>query len=244
MESEIRKLISISGWFISLQVVTLLAFLGGAAVLHLDLRDLKQKAASIGGPNAESALTDVKDWPDYVRGHDAAIGDPAAKIVVIEFTDFQCPYCKQFEKTTRSQLLSKYGDQVRLILKHYPLERIHPDAKNAAVAAQCAQREGKFWQIKDAFFGRSRLSAEFLIAAGMNLGLGERYANCVTNQETLADIEEDIEDGMKIGIQGTPTFLINGKVAVGALSLARFESIIGAMVTSRVDKDIGRTAGQ
>jgi protein-disulfide isomerase len=60
----------------------------------------------------------------------------------------------------------------------------------------------------------------------------------------LADIEEDIEDGMKIGIQGTPTFLINGKVAVGALSLARFESIIGAMVTSRVDKDIGRTAGQ
>ena len=232
MEEEIRKLISINSWFISLQIITMLAFLGGTAFLYTDFQSLKQSiAASSNAGRMPYISEEIMNWDEYVRGHNAARGDTAAEIVVVEFTDFQCPYCKKFnDDNIRNQLLSKYGERIRLVFKHYPLEAIHSEAKNAAVAAQCALREGKFWEIKDVFFNNpDKLSTEFLIEAGKSLGLGRQYAACVTNQETLAEVEQDIQDGMQVGVQGTPAFLVNGKLTMGAIPLAQFESIIGGL---------------
>lgn len=228
MEEELKKLVAITSWFISLQIITLLAFLGGAALLYTDMQNLKQSVAAGTNTGARPPIPeDVDNWADYIHGHEATSGDATAEIVIVEFTDFQCPYCKAFNETTRNQITSKYGDQVRVVFKHFPLERIHTEAKQAAVAAQCALREGKFWEIKDIFFNNpSELSTEFLLEAGKTLGLGEQYSDCVTNQETLAEVEQDIQDGLQAGVQGTPTFLINGKVAMGAISLAAVDLMI------------------
>jgi protein-disulfide isomerase len=172
----------------------------------------------------------IENWEEYVRGHNPALGGTTTKIVIVEFTDFQCPYCNKFNENTRNQLLSKYGEQIRLVFKHYPLEVIHTEAKKAAVAAQCAFREDKFWEINDIFFkNQDKLSTEFLIEAGRSIGLGRQYADCVTNQETLAEVEQDIGDGIRVGVQGTPAFLVNGKLVMGAIPLAQFETIIGGL---------------
>ena len=227
-EDEVRKLISITSWYISLQIITLLAFLGGAAFLYTEIQGLKQGIASnsIAG-QVPTSPKEIKNWDEYIRSHDATHGDTAAEIVVVEFTDFQCHYCKIFNDNTRKQLLSKYGDNIRMVLKHYPLESIHPEAKQAAVAAQCALREGKFWEMTDVLFNnQDKLSTEFLIAAGKSLGLGSQYAECVTNQDTLAEVEQDIQDGARVGVQGTPAFLVNGKLVMGAIPLTQFESLI------------------
>lgn len=230
MEEEIKKLVSINSWFISLQIITLLAFLGGAAFLYADFQGLKQNLATSMAAGGRSMPGEVENWETYVRGHNATSGDTDAQIVVVEFTDFQCPFCKAFNENSRDQILSKYGDQVRFVFKHYPLEAIHKEAKQAAVAAQCALREGKFWEIKDIFFNNpDELSREFLLEAGNSLGLGSQYAACVTKQETLAEVDQDMQDGVQAGVQGTPTFLINGKVAMGTVSLVQFDAIVGGL---------------
>lgn len=225
---EIKKLISITSWFISLQVITLLAFLGGAAFIYADLHGLKQNiAATLAAGGGSSITTEIEGWSEYVREHNATSSTATAEIEIVEFTDFQCPYCKLFSESTRNQILSKYGGRVRFVFKHYPLVAIHPDAMQAAVAAQCALREGKFWEIKDIFFSDpSELSIDSLIIAGASLGLGDQYANCVVGQDTLVEVEQDIQDGLQLGVQGTPTFLINGKVAKGAISLVEFDAIV------------------
>jgi protein-disulfide isomerase len=229
MQEEVRKLISITSWFIALQVVTFITLLGGGLFLHFDMKSATQMLAS--GGRGQAAPKEVKNWREYVRDHDATLGSPAAPVVIVEFTDFQCPYCSKFNESTRTELLAKYGDRIRLVFKHYPLDAIHPDAKQAAVAAQCALREQKFWEIKDVLFGNQKgLSQEFLLKSGESMGLGTAYASCMESKATLAEVEQDMKDGAEVGVQGTPTFLINGHMLAGAASMPQFEAVISKLM--------------
>lgn len=228
MEDEIKKLISVTSWFISLQAVTLFAFLGCAGLLYFDFQNLKQLVAATSAAGGFPPQQDVVNWKELIRSHNPTEGYADAPIVIEEFTDFQCPFCKAFNENVRGQLLSKYGDRIHMVFKHYPLEAIHPGAKLAAVAAQCAMHEGKFGQLRDILFSNAdNLTQDFLLGAGASLGLSRQYAECLTNQHTLVEVEQDITDGRTAGVQGTPTFLVNGKVLLGGNSLAQFESIIG-----------------
>lgn len=228
MESELKKLVSINSWSIAIQLITLVAIVSFSAVLYQDFGDVKRTIASVSVPNGGPAVPDrVDDWMSFIRPHNFVTGDRGSDVVVIEFTDFQCPYCKAFNEGSRKQISEKYGDQVLWVFKHYPLEGIHPEAKNAAVAAQCALRGNSFLPAKDALFENSKvLSKDLYAEIGGNLGLGEEYADCIANQESLAEVEQDIRDAERAGLGGTPTFLVNGKVEMGAITLARFESII------------------
>jgi len=223
MESQIKSLMSAVSTLVALQIFTLLVILvGGYYMLH----DLKQHLSEVASASGRPAVPEnVEDWQSLLRPHNATQGPEDAEIVLIEFSDFQCPFCKRFTDGTRRELVEEFAGDVRWVFKHVPLEQIHPQAMGAAIAAQCARREGRFWEVHDRLFAQpDALSVEELIRVGESLGLSRSYADCVRNEETRQEVEQDVEDAFEIGIQGTPTFVINGKVLVGAQSARAFRA--------------------
>jgi len=224
MEAQIQKLLSVVSTLIALQIVTLATVVGVTWYSHNDLKQDLSRVASTGGrpPTPEP----VENWRAFVREHNAALGAEDAAVVVVEYSDFQCPFCKKYSDETRRQIIDEYGDKVRMVFKHYPLEQMHPHAMTAAIAAQCALREGKFWDIHERFFSQpNALDVDSAISAGRSIGLSDRYAECVVNGETRAEVEQDMRDGSEVGVRGTPTLMVNGEFLVGVHSVAAFEAI-------------------
>ena len=153
-------------------------------------------------------------------------GPVDAPIEMIEFSDFQCPFCLRAFPTV-AQVLETYGDRIHLVYRHYPLTN-HPDARPAAEAAQCAAEQGKFWQYHDALFGdQSRLSDADLKQRAVQLGMdAAKFNTCVDTHKYKADIETDIRAGDEAGVSGTPAFFINGRVLSGAMPFDEFKRLI------------------
>jgi protein-disulfide isomerase len=147
---------------------------------------------------------------------DPARGPAKAPVTIVEFSDFQCPYCDRAERTI-DQVLEKYGDRVRLVFRDFPLS-IHPDAENAAVAANCALAQGKYWPMNRAMFANSsKLSLSDLAATAVSVGLDvSRFRACMESDEARAEVRKDVADGQALGLSGTPTFFVNGVMIVGA----------------------------
>ena len=142
-------------------------------------------------------------------------GPGNSAVTIIEFSDFQCPYCKQAADTLR-HVLQAYGDDVRLVFKHLPLPS-HPDAFNAAQASVCAATQGKFWEYHDRLFSSSSLSNDALIAIASELGLSMKDFNaCRAAESSRAIVTKDIRDARAADVQGTPTLIINGRIMKGA----------------------------
>jgi protein-disulfide isomerase len=155
----------------------------------------------------------------------AATGPTDAKVVLVEYSDFQCPYCKEVQ-TTITQILRDYPNDVRLVFKHLPLE-IHQFAFQAAQASFCAGRQGVFWPYHDALFDADTLSVELLgsLAAAEGLDI-DRFQKCLGSPESRTAVLADIAEARKLGISGTPTFLINGKILRGAVNLRELKALI------------------
>jgi protein-disulfide isomerase len=154
-------------------------------------------------------------------------GAPDAPVTIVEFSDFQCPYCKQVTPIL-NQVMGFYGNRVRLIFKHLPLTSIHPQALEAAQAGVCAARQGKFWEYHDRLFDSSpNLSPVMLekIASEIGLNVGG-FSSCLSSEESRSAIQRDLQVAKKLGIQGTPTFLINGKLLKEAASFESFKKMI------------------
>lgn len=228
MEEQIKKLVSINSWFLSFQIITLISVLGAAVFLYTALdRFTEQIAGNSSVSDSPPVGQDISNWRDLIHDHNARSTDQLSEIVLVEFSDFQCPFCKIFTDTTREQIISEYGDRVTFIFKHYPLDQIHDEAMPAAIASQCALRENKFWEIKELFFkNQDYISTDFIIEAGTELGLSDNFTRCVANQETLSEVEKDIQDASSLNVRGTPTFIVNGKMVVGTMSMDHFRSIV------------------
>jgi len=175
--------------------------------------------------------TSVRVMLDPPRQIVAAAGRPSkgpanAPIELIEFSDFQCPYCLQsFPTVTR--LLSAYGDRIHFVYRHYPLPN-HPNARPAAEAAQCAAEQGKFWPYHDQLFGNpSRLADADLKQHASQLGLDRaQFDACVDSRKHRAAVEADIQAGGEAGVNGTPAFFINGRLLSGAQPFEAFKQVI------------------
>jgi protein-disulfide isomerase len=156
----------------------------------------------------------------------ATRGPASAPVEIIEFSDFQCPYCLRAHPTV-SQVLSTYGDRVRLVYRHYPLPN-HPNARPAAEASQCAAEQGQFWQYYDRLFAdQSKLSDDGLKQSAAALGMDAgRFNACVDTHKYKDRVEADIKDGNEAGVSGTPAFFINGRMLTGAQPFDAFKHII------------------
>lgn len=166
---------------------------------------------------------------------DPQMGDKNAKVTIIEFSDFQCPFCGRFFAQTLPQLKSEYVDtgKVLLVYRDFPLDSIHPQATPAAVAAQCANEQGKFWEYHDKIFeNQQSLSDASYKSWAAELGLNTNQFNqCYDSDKYLSEVTKDFQDGSNAGVSGTPTFYIGspqkGYVeVVGAQPYSVFKQIL------------------
>ena len=160
------------------------------------------------------------------------IGAKDAPITIVEFSDFQCPFCGRAEPTLK-QVREKYGDKVRLIYMDFPLG-IHDHAIDAASAGRCAGEQGKFWEFHDAMFAdQSKLKPDDLKGDAKKLGLDSaKFNECFDKGKYKAGIESDLAQGHDLGIDGTPAFFINGRPLNGAQPFERFAQTIDEELAS------------
>src|SRR5258708_16568145 len=159
-----------------------------------------------------------------------AFGLANAPITVVEFSDFQCPFCGQFFAQTEAQLLKKYEGKIRLVYRDFPLESIHPYAMGAAQAAQCANEQNHFWEYHDLLFQNQQqlTNADFLTSAKQLKLDMTTFQTCVDGKKYAHKIQNDLQAGENLNVSGTPTFFINGRKLVGAQPLAMFITYIDA----------------
>lgn len=162
---------------------------------------------------------------------DPVLGDPNAKITIIEFSDFQCPFCKRFYDEALPQLQEKYIKTgiARLVYRDFPLLSIHPQALPAAIAAECADDQGKFYAMHDEIFTNQAggLAKEQLLSFAQKIGLKmSDFTTCLENEKYKDEVLKDLDDGTAAGVEGTPAFFINGVPLSGAQPFSAFEPII------------------
>ncbi len=151
-----------------------------------------------------------------VEAKGPARGPANAPVTIVEFSDFQCPYCGR-EVPVIERVMKEYDGKVRLVFRHYPLD-FHPFAQKAAEAAACAQEQGKFWELHDKMFGnQTKLAVEDLKGYAKSVGLDpSKFDKCLDSGEKKAMVEEDQKAGSAAGVNGTPAFFINGLFINGA----------------------------
>lgn len=160
---------------------------------------------------------------------DARIGSADAPVEIIEFSDFQCPFCARAAPTIK-QILAEYGDKVTFVYRDFPLDSIHPMATPAALAAECVREQGgdeSFFEYHDKIFANQQsLSQDNLKSWAQELGYD--IGSCLDSQKYLEEVRKDLADAQAAGGRGTPYFVINGKPLSGAQPIEAFKQIIDA----------------
>jgi protein-disulfide isomerase len=161
-----------------------------------------------------------------VQGHPAQ-GAPDAPITIVEFSDFECPFCRRTQPVI-DQIEANYGDQVQMVYRQFPLNDIHPRAQKAAEASLCAEDQGQFWPMHDALFAEPiELEVASLKFKASDLGLDtEAFNACLDSGQYASEVAADLRDGMAAGVTGTPTIYINGRPVGGAQEYAVYAAII------------------
>jgi protein-disulfide isomerase len=170
-----------------------------------------------------------------VNADDPAEGKADAPVTLVEYSDFQCPFCLRVMPTLK-QLREKYGDKVRVVWKDFPLTQIHPQAFVAAQAGNCAREQGKFWELHDRMFGnQSALQPDALKKYAADAGLDTaKFNQCLDSSKYEARVQDALSAGGRLGITSTPTVFVNGRMISGAQPIEVFQSVI--------DEELARTA--
>jgi protein-disulfide isomerase len=164
-------------------------------------------------------------------------GDPKAPVVIVEFSDFQCPYCQSVQPTLKT-LLAKYEGRVSLAYRDLPVRDIHPQAELAAEASRCAGEQGKFWEYHDLLFAnQNKLDRPGLLDQAHGLKLDEKqFDSCLSSGKYAAQIEQDRQLGLRAGVAGTPGFFVNGSLLSGNQPQDAFEKLIQAELAASKEK--------
>ena len=159
---------------------------------------------------------------------DPVLGPQDALVTIIEFSDFQCPYCRRVQPALK-QLLQDYQGAVKLVFRDFPLHNIHPQAQKAAEAAQCAAEQQRFWPYHDKLFTTEDLQPEHLKQYAQELGLNvSQFNTCLDSSKYAQEVERDLQDGLNAGVNATPSFFVNGQPMSGAASYEQFKEVVEA----------------
>jgi protein-disulfide isomerase len=172
---------------------------------------------------------------------DPVLGSPDAKVLIIEFGDYQCPSCRQFWKDIEPRLKKDYIDtgKVKLVFRDFPLMQIHPEALMAANAVNCAGEQGKYWQFHDKVFREQynrgddiiRMKAADLKKWAKEIGVDQaKFDQCLDSEKFKSEVLKDKADGDAAGVQGTPTFFINGRAMGGAQQYPEYKKLIDELL--------------
>jgi len=162
---------------------------------------------------------------------DPYFGQADAKIVIVEFSDFQCPYCLQAFPVVR-QIFTDYKDQIKFIYRDFPLIAQHPQAEKAAEAGECAQEQGKFWEMHDKIFiNQSDLTDPSLKRYAKEIGLDSAsFIACLDSGRMSGEVQEDLSNGLQVGVSATPTFYFNGRKFEGSMTYEQMSAIIDNLI--------------
>jgi protein-disulfide isomerase len=164
-------------------------------------------------------------------------GEKDAPVNIVEFSDFQCPFCKA-ATATMHQIMAQYAGKVRWVFRDFPIATLHPLAHRAHEAARCAAEQGKFWEYHDVLFQKSpQLAPADLKQYARDLKLdGDSFDRCLEAGKYGAAIAADIEEGQRLGVSGTPAFFINGRLLVGAQPATAFQQVIDSELSKQSAK--------
>ncbi len=223
-----------------------LAFAVGLSVGYLfwgrDVPPAATAAASGTGGTSGQAQASASDQSQAVRRYDVPVDDDPilgpenAPITVIEFSDFECPYCRRWHEEVYSRLLENYPDQVRIVYRDFPLDSIHRNATPAALAANCAYEQNAFWEYHDKLFGGELgLGADAYEQYAQELGLDmASFDECLQSDRYLDEVRADLQWAANLGVQSTPTFFINGIALVGAQPYEVFQQVIDSELAGEI----------
>lgn len=232
MENEmVQNKISLS---IPVAIVLAGALIAGAVLFT---RSSPQTVANVGAEQQGTGTQQVGGVADVSVDDDAVLGDPNAPITIVEFSDFQCPFCRKFYKETLPQIKKDYiaTGKAKFVYRDFPLVQIHPGATPAAEGAECAKDQGKFWEMHDAIFneqekqgsGTVQFTADDVKKWAGNIGLDTaKFNQCLDSGKYKQEVEKDLADGSAAGVNGTPATFINGRLVSGAQPFAAFKVII------------------
>lgn len=207
---------------------------GGAGAGTADL--LKAAGQPVAAVSQQpSAPTDAKA---LVGDKSASIGNLNAPVTIVEFSDFQCPFCRSFWSDTYGQLKKEYIDtgKARLVFRNFPLS-FHPASHVSALAGACALEQGKFWEFHDKIFSEQAKQGQGTVTYGASeiklwaqqIGLNSKQFNsCLDSSKYATQIDTDVQAATDAGVNGTPTFFINGSTLVGAQPFSQFKQTIDA----------------
>ena len=202
------------------------------------LRELLQRLAAPQPPPRVQATVATGDNP--------ALGRRDAPVTIVEFSDYQCPFCRQFVTATLPTLKTAYIDagKVRWVFRDFPLDRIHPNARKASEAARCAGDQGKYWEMHDVLFqNQQALAEDQLPAHAKTLGLDAgAFSACLASGKHASDVQKNFSEGAAAGVNGTPSFVIGrtrpdgtveGLLFTGARPLADFRQEIDRLLSEK-----------
>ncbi|PIT93637.1 hypothetical protein COU00_03360 [Candidatus Falkowbacteria bacterium CG10_big_fil_rev_8_21_14_0_10_43_11] len=182
-------------------------------------------------PSANNQQPPAAGSVPEVSGDDNVRGEKNAAVTVIEYSDFQCPYCSR-HNGTMEQIYNEYKDKVLFVYRHFPLNSIHPEAQKAAEASECAAEQGKFWEMHDKIFADNaaqKMSVEQWKKEATDLGLNaKKFNDCLDNGQYAGKIAQEQNDGGAAGVQGTPVTFINGELISGAVPYEQIKAAIEA----------------
>jgi len=223
------------------------AFVAGALLIRSSVEEVSREVAALESTIADLTPSQPERRAERPSGPQAgrrysvdttgapALGPDTAKVTVIEFSDFQCPFCGRVLPALQ-QIQREYGDDVRIVFKHLPLG-IHPKAPAAHAASEAAHRQGKFWPMHDKIFANQRdLSPETYKRYAEEIGLDlEQYERDLADPAVERKVEADLAEASRLGVSGTPAFFINGRFLSGARPFASFKAVI--------DEELGKGKG-
>lgn len=245
----------------NLSLAVLFAALGMALLVHsaqaepatsADIADLKKELGDV-----KRELGEIKALLNRATGranpapriakilveNRPAIGDAKAPLTMVEFSDYDCPFCRRFATQVMPRLRKEYIDtgKLRYVFRDFPLTRIHPKAKSVAVAAHCAGEQDKYWEMHDILFLKNReRSPDLITGHAKAVGLDEaKFSECIESKRYDGQIAADLSDGQKAGVRGTPTFFVGpttngisimGRAVRGARPYAAFKGTLDAVL--------------
>lgn len=203
-----------------------LALVAGIAIGYLAWGGTPAQPARTTAPVSDPGQPGDPRRVQVSEDDDAALGPPDAPIVIVEFSDYNCPYCRRFHQETFRPLLEAYSGQIRFVYRDFPITS--QESFNAAQAAECAGDQGGYWEFHDALFsGRHGLGLEAYRSYADELGLdAQELVRCVEEGRYAQEVQADARYASQLGVSGTPTFFINGIPLVGAQPLERFTQVI------------------
>lgn len=192
------------------------------------------QAAVLGNDNVAPSPSAANPVNIQLTGDEHIRGDKNAKVKIVEWSDYQCPFCQKFHPTMQ-QVMSEYGDKVAWVFKHFPLDSLHPNARPAAEASECvAEQKGNdgFWRFTDGVYdNQTRISPALFEELAQKIGVNmTKFKDCVSARKYQQKVEADYQEGLSYGVDGTPGSFVNGVPVRGALPFESVKSIIDAQL--------------